>query len=386
MQQCYLDNAATSFPKPESVYRAVDTTLRMGGASSGRGSHRGALAASRLLTETREQIATFMGAPDPSRVVFTASATHALNIGIMGSLGAGDHVVTTSVEHNSVLRPLAYMERHHQVKVTVVPANRQGVVDPSRIADACTDQTRMIVMTHVSNVTGAIQPYRLVAALARARGIRFMLDAAQSAGVLPLDIVTDGIDILAAPGHKGLLGPQGTGVLVVAPGVSLEPVFAGGTGTLSDQEQQPDVFPEGYEPGTHNLPGIAGLAAGVAFVQSVGVAAIAAKEHALGERLRQQLSILPGATLYGPEHPAERTGVVSCGFEGWDPAVLAFYLDHEYNCAVRAGLHCAPQAHKTIGSYPLGTLRISPGWFSSEQEIDHIAQAIAACLRKGSTS
>ncbi len=385
MQQCYLDNAATSHPKPEAVYRAVEQTLRMGGASSGRGSHRGSLAASRLLSEAREEVATLFGAPDPSRVIFCSSATHALNIAIMGSLLPGDHVVTTSMEHNSVLRPLRLMEQQRNIRLTVVPADRNGLVDPEQIQNSCCATTRLIVMTHVSNVTGTIQPFRQVAAFARGRGIRFLLDAAQSAGLLPLHLVDDAIDLVAIPGHKGLLGPQGTGLLILAPDVPLTPVLAGGTGTLSDQEQQPDVFPEGYEPGTHNLPGIAGLSAGVSFVRSIGVARIAERERMLGERLRNQLGALPGCTLYGPLDATERTGLVSCGFDGWDPAVLAFYLDHEYNGAVRAGLHCAPLAHRSIGSYPLGTLRLSPGWFTTEEEIDYIAKAIEACLRKGST-
>jgi selenocysteine lyase/cysteine desulfurase len=242
----------------------------------------------------------------------------------------------------------------------------------------------MIAVAHVSNVTGGIQDVAQIAAIARDAGALMLLDAAQSAGSLMIDMQALGIDLLAAPGHKGLLGPQGTGLLAIAPGVSLRPVMAGGTGSSSDQDNQPDGLPEGFEVGTQNLPGIVGLGAGISFVQETGCTIIGQHEYGLAEYARKRLKDMPGCRLFGPEDPQRRSGVVSLSVHGWDPATLAFLLDREYGIAVRAGLHCAPWAHRTIGSYPTGTLRLSPGWYSVHDDIEIFCDALISITRKGS--
>ncbi|MDK9717714.1 MAG: aminotransferase class V-fold PLP-dependent enzyme, partial [Trichlorobacter sp.] len=365
----YLDNAATSFPKPEQVYQAAMQALQQVGASPGRGSYGRALDASRLVLDTREAAAQLVNCADSSRIVFTSNATMALNLATIGTLQPGDHVVTSSMEHNSLLRPLFMLEKAG-VELTIVSADPQGLVDPDQIRQALRKNTRMIAVAHVSNVTGGIQDIRQIAGIAQTAGVLMLLDAAQSAGTLPLDMQALGIDLLAAPGHKGLLGPQGTGFLAVAPGVQLRPIMAGGTGSSSDQDHQPDTFPEGFEAGTHNLSGIAGLGAGLGFLLETGVARVGQHEQQLAEHARQRLEGMAGCSLFGPINPEQRSGVVSLTIEGWDPAILAFYLDREYGIAVRAGLHCAPRAHRTIGSYPTGTLRISPGWFNTLADVE----------------
>lgn len=378
----YLDNAATSFPKPDQVYATVLQTMQQLGGSPGRGGYGLALNASRVLLETREQLARLFHVADSSRIVFTPNATVALNFAIQGVLQPGDHVVTSSMEHNSLLRPLFMLEKQG-VELTIVPADGEGLIDPEQVRLALRPNTRMIAVAHVSNVTGGLQDIAGIAAIAREAGALFLLDAAQSAGSLEIDMQALGIDLLAGPGHKGLLGPQGTGFLAVAPGVALRPILAGGTGSSSDQDTQPDGFPEGFEAGTHNLPGIAGLGAAVTFLLQQGVARIGQHEHKLAEHARGLLAQLSGCRLYGPQQAIRRTAVISCTFDGWDAAALAFVLDREYGIAVRAGLHCAPRAHRTIGSYPGGTVRLSPGFFTTLDDIEYVCAALTSITQKG---
>ena len=377
----YLDNAATSFPKPDSVCAAVMQAMQ-GGGSPGRGGYGQSLGASRLLLDVREDIGSLFHVADSSRIIFTANATAALNLATLGTLQAGDHVITTSMEHNSLLRPL-FMLQQQGLELTIVDADQQGLVDPRQIQGALRPNTRMIALAHVSNVTGGIQDIAAVAVIARTAGVLMLLDAAQSAGTLVIDMQTLGIDLLAAPGHKGLLGPQGTGFLAVAPGVKLRPIMAGGTGNSSDQDLQPEGFPEGFEPGTHNLPGIAGLGAGVRFVQETGIERIRQHEHGLAEQARRMLETFPGCRLYGPDDEARRTAVVSFTVDGWDSSALAFMLDQVYGIALRSGLQCAPRAHRTIGSYPEGTVRLSPGWFNTSDDIDTFCAALTSLTQKG---
>lgn len=377
----YLDNAATSFPKPDPVCAAVVQAMQ-GGGSPGRGGYGQALGASRLLLEVREQLANLFHVADSSRIIFTGNATEALNLATLGSLQPGDHVVTTSMEHNSLLRPL-FMLHQQGVELSIVAADQQGLVDPAQIKQAVQSNTRMIALAHVSNVTGGIQDIAAVAGIARAAGALMLLDAAQSAGTLDVDMQALGIDLLAAPGHKGLLGPQGTGFLAVAPGVKLKPIMAGGTGNSSDQDHQPEGFPEGFEPGTHNLPGIAGLGAGIRFVQETGLERIRQHEHGLAEQARQRLEAFSGCRLYGPLAAEQRSAVVSFTVDGWDPSALAFILDREYGIALRSGLQCAPRAHRTIGSYPEGTVRLSPGWFNTSDDIETFCAALTSLIQKG---
>lgn len=376
----YLDNAATSFPKPETVYQAVMHAMREIGASPGRAGHRRSLEAQRLLFQAREAIATLFAIPDSSRVIFTHSATEALNMGLRGTLERGDHVVTTSMEHNSLLRPLFFL-RKQGVEVTIVQAGSDGLINPDDVRAALRPNTRMIAVGHISNVTGTIQAIDQLAAIAREAGALFLLDAAQSAGSEPIDVVKTGIDLLAAPGHKGLFGPQGTGFLFAAPSVKLKPLLAGGTGSSSTAEEQPETLPEGFEAGTHNLPGIAGLKAGIEFVLERGASFIGEKERRLACLAAERLAAVSGITLRGPSDPALRGGVLSFTVAGMDPASLAFMLDQNFDIAVRAGLHCAPQAHRTLGTFPDGTLRISPGWFNTSEEIDIFCNAVVECIR-----
>jgi len=375
----YLDNAATSYPKPETVYQAVTHAMREIGASAGRGGHSRSLEASRLLFQTREAIASLFSIPDSSRVIFTHSTTEALNLALHGVLLPGDHVITTSMEHNSLLRPLYVLQRKG-VEVTIVTAGSDGCIDPDDVKRAVRSNTRMVAVGHVSNVCGAIQPVEQLAAIARESGALFLVDAAQSAGSVPIDVVAMGIDLLAVPGHKGLLGPQGTGFLYVAEGVPLRPLLAGGTGSSSSAEEQPDIMPEGFEAGTHNVPGIAGLKAGVEFVLAQGVDAIGQKERTQVGNIVERLQALSQVTLYGPSCLTDRSGVLSFTVTGLDSSSLAFMLDHNFDIAVRAGLHCAPQAHRTLGTYPSGTVRVSPGWFTSHDEIAIFCDAVVKCI------
>jgi cysteine desulfurase family protein len=376
----YLDNAATSHPKPESVYQAVMHAMREIGASPGRGGHRRSLEAGRLLLKAREAIAALFSIPDSSRIIMTHSATEALNLALRGVLVHGDHVVTTSMEHNSLMRPLAAL-RASGVEVTVVRGDGTGMVDPADVRRALRPTTRMIALAHISNVSGAIQAIDSMGAIAREAGVLFLLDAAQSAGIEQIDVIRTGIDLLAAPGHKGLYGPQGTGFLYVSPAVPLKPLLQGGTGSSSTAEEQPLTLPDGFEAGTHNLPGIAGLKAGVEFVLEQGVAVIGDKERRLVTLAAECLAELPEVTLYGPSDPALRGSVLSFTVAGTDPAALAFMLDHNHDIAVRAGLHCAPQAHRTLGTFPGGALRMSPGWFSTGEEIAIFCDAVVECCR-----
>ena len=379
----YLDNAATSFPKPESVYQAVMHAMREIGASPGRAGHRRSLEAGRLLFRTRELIARLFAITDSSRVIFTHSATESLNMALRGTLKAGDHVITSTMEHNSLMRPL-YLLRRDGVELTIVAAGADGRIDPDDIRSALKPNTRMIAVGHISNVSGTVQAIDELAAIARQAGALFLLDAAQSAGSEPIDVVKTGIDLLAAPGHKGLFAPQGTGFLYAATTVSLRPLLAGGTGSSSVGEEQPEQMPEGFEAGTHNLSGIAGLMAGVEFVLEQGADKIGEKERQLVAYAADQLSAVPGITIYGPADPKYRGGLVSFTSQELDPATLAFMLDSLFNIAVRAGLHCAPLAHRTLGSFPEGTLRISPGWFNTTDEIAIFCAAVIECMKSSS--
>jgi cysteine desulfurase / selenocysteine lyase len=371
----YLDNAATSHPKPEAVYRAVADTLRLVGGSPGRGGHRLAVDASRLLFETRETLAHFFGIADSARIVFTANATQALNMALFGLLVPGDRVVTSSMEHNSVLRPLHALQTQG-VEVVKVAADRQGVVDPAAIRAACTEKTRLLVLSHCSNVCGSVQAVEELGPWCRRQGILFLVDGAQSAGLLPLQAEAMDIDLLAVPGHKGLLGPQGTGFLYVREGLQLKPLFYGGTGGHSQSLGQSEEMPERLECGTHNLPGLAGLKAGVEFLRQTGLAAVRAHERALLERLMEGLRAIPGVQLYGPEDHRSRGGALSFNLHGRDPAEIGFLLDSEFAICCRIGLHCAPDAHRSLGTFPGGTVRVSPGYFNTAEEIDTLLAAL----------
>jgi cysteine desulfurase / selenocysteine lyase len=376
----YLDNAATTFPKPEQVYRAVDLALREIGVGPGRGSYRQGLAANRLVFEARESVARLFGIRDSARVIFTHSATESLNLAVLGLVKPGDHVVTTTMEHNSLVRPLHLVEQQG-VEVTRVTGDQDGLVEGRQIAAALRGNTRLVAVTHCSNVTGAIQPLGEIGQLAHQAGALLLVDAAQSAGVVPIDVSELNIDLLAVPGHKGLFGPQGTGFLYVAEGVELRPLIVGGTGGSSTGAGQPETLPERFESGTLNTPGIAGLQAGVEFVRTTGVAAIRDRESALVDQVVEGLQNLAGVVLHGPRSPERRGGVVSFTVAGLDPAQIGFRLDREFDIAVRTGLHCAPAAHRTIGTFPGGTIRVSPGWYNTAGEVESFLRALRAIVR-----
>ena len=377
----YLDNAATSFPKPEKVYEAVLHAMRDVGASPGRGGYRCSLEAGRIVYKARESVADFFSIRDSSRVIFTHNATGALNLALQGTLVPGDHAITTSMEHNSLLRPL-YALRKKGLELTIIPVGSDGVINVEDIRRELRANTRMIAVSHVSNVCGAIQPIQEISELCHNSGALFLVDAAQSAGHVPINVELMAIDLLAVPGHKGLLGPGGTGFLYVAPHVALKPVIQGGTGTNSTAEEQPLVVPDGFETGTHNLPGIAGLQAGIEFICEVGLSAIHQRENSLLIQAEQALRNITGVVIHGPANSSMRCSVLSLTASGVDSALLAAELDHGFDIAVRAGLHCAPLAHSSMGTAPGGTLRLSPGWFTTSEEIALFSDAVVQCIDK----
>lgn len=377
----YLDNAATSWPKPEEVYAAVDRYQREVGAAAGRGGYRQAIHAQRTVDDARRGVATLLGVADPTRIVFGANGTDVLNLAIHGLLRGGDHVVTTVCEHNSVLRPLADAARTLGVEVTHVDCDGASYVDPGDVERALTAQTKLVVVTHASNVTGAIQPVAEIARAAHAAGAKVLVDAAQTAGHVPINVVDLGVDLLAASGHKGLLGPLGTAVLYVKPGLEqeLQPLRQGGTGLHSRLDRQPDELPQRYEAGNLNTPALAGLAAAARFLQAKTVEAGAAHERALVRRLCNGLKAIPDVRLVGPSDAQPRSPVVSFSVEGYDPQDFAAVLDGSFDVECRAGLHCAPRMHAALGTIDRGGLvRLSPGWSTTMEQIDKALAAIEA--------
>jgi cysteine desulfurase / selenocysteine lyase len=377
----YLDNAASSHPKPESVYLAVNEVLRKLGANPGRAGHALALKASQRIAQTRQGLANLFTIPDPNRIVFTSNATEAINLGLKGLLGPGDHVITSSMEHNSVIRPLRFLESL-RIEITIVSGNPQGQIKAEALEKAVRKNTRLLSLTHASNVTGGILPINEGAALAHKHGFLFMVDTAQTAGLLPISVAETGIDLLAGPGHKGLMGPQGTGFLYIGPDISLRPLIEGGTGSQSELESQPDFLPDRMESGTMNTPGLAGLGAGVDFVLQQGLETIRKKEIALSRMLWEGLKQNKKIRLYGPEQAEDRTSTLSFNMASLNPQVVASILDTAYDIAVRPGLHCAALAHRTLGTFPEGTVRVSPGFFNTEDEINFLLQAIEAISKK----
>jgi len=374
----YLDNAATSFPKPPAVAESIVDFLEHSAGNPGRSGHALAIAAQTVVDATRSQLAALFGAPDPARIVFALNATDALNMALWGLLRPGDRVVTTSIEHNAVARPL-YALGARGVEVTRVACAPDATLDLDDLDRALRSApVRLVAMCHASNVAGTILPVQEAAQRAHEHGSLFLLDAAQTAGVLPIDVREMGLDLLAFPGHKALLGPTGTGGLYVAPGVRLSPLRQGGTGTRSEEEKQPEELPAALEAGTLNTVGIAGLGAAVRYLQQRGQPAIRAHEVALTTRLIDGLMDIPGVRIHGTGDPALQVATVSLSLEGWEPVDVAAVLDSSFGIAVRSGLHCAPLAHRTLGTFPRGTVRLSPGCFTTDDDVD---QALAA-LRK----
>lgn len=328
-------------------------------------------------------MASLLGVRDASRLLFTSSATESLNLAVKGLLRPGDHCITTNAEHNALRRPLIALE-WQGVQVTWLQAGPDGRIDPGQVARAVRPETRLIALAHGSNVTGALQPVADLAEIARRSGAFLLLDAAQTAGAHPLAVEAMGIHLLAAPGHKGLLGPQGSGILYVHESVPLQPIREGGTGTLPQSPAQPAIFPEGFESGTLAMPAIAGLGAGAAFLLELGVQAIRRRERELTTALSDGLRAIDGVTVHGPDDPDQRCGVISFSLTGLDPAEVEERLDEEFGIIGRAGLHCNPGAHALLGTDALGgAMRLSPGCFTTPSEIDSAVRAVAALTRPG---
>ncbi|MGQ9583792.1 MAG: aminotransferase class V-fold PLP-dependent enzyme [Anaerolineae bacterium] len=376
----YLDNAATSWPKAPGVAEAMARFLQEEAGNPGRSGHRLARAASARVQATRQALARLLGVSEPERVVFTLNATDALNLALKGLLRPGDRVITSRMEHNSMTRPLRALQAAG-VEVVKVPCFSDGLVEAEAVAQALRRPTRLLAITHASNVAGTIQPVAELARLAHEAGAWVLVDGAQTVGALPLQVEELGADLLAFSGHKGLLGPTGTGGLYVGPGIELRPVREGGTGTHSESDAQPEELPHRLESGTPNTVGLAGLGAALDYLERRGLEAIREHERRLVEVLRDGLGKIPGLTLYGPRDPRSQAGVVSFTLEGWSPTEVAAILDASFDVAVRPGLHCAPDAHRTLGTFPAGTVRLSPGPFNTVDEMDQVVGFVERIAR-----
>lgn len=376
----YLDNAATTYPKPASVYEAVRRALETVGATPGRAAHRKAREAMSMVAEARAKVARMLGVASPDRIVFTKNATESLNIVLKGWLRPGDRVLISGMEHNSVVRPLKRLE-NLGVVVETLRCSPAGQIDLDDLSARLASSPRLVVLVHASNVNGALQPIIEAARGCSERGVPLLLDAAQTAGVQAISADTWNLGMVACSGHKGLLGPPGVGILYIRPDLDVLPLLEGGTGSLSEDPLQPEFCPDRYESGTPNLPGIAGLAAGIDFIVERGMDVIREHELLLARKLEQELAALPGATVYSPE--VRGTGAVSFTVEGLAAGDIGAVLDEGFDIAVRTGLHCAPLAHQTLGTLPHGTVRVSPGHATTVEDIDYFLQAVRSLSSRG---
>jgi len=383
-EMIYLDNAATSWPKPPQVREAMIRFMEEIGANPGRSGHSLSIEAARIIYETREALSVLFHVKDSSRIVFTLNATESINLALKGLLKYRDHVITSSMEHNSVMRPLRDLEKKG-IELTVVPCFKDGTLDPREVEKKIQSATRMIVLNHASNVTGTLLPIREVGFIARKHNLFFLVDAAQTAGAYPIDVESDGIDLLVFTGHKSLYGPQGTGGLVIGQRINekeMTPLKQGGTGSRSEFEEQPDFLPDRFESGTPNGIGIAGLLAGVQFVLEKGVEQLRQKEMALIEKLIMGLEKIPQVKLYGPQNQGDRIATLSFNLTSLSPSNGALRLEKEFGILSRPGLHCAPAAHHTIGTFPEGTIRFGLGVFNTEEEIEAAIRAVSQISKK----
>ena len=375
MKGLYLDNAATSWPKPRQVPRAVARAITRGGGNPGRSGHSKSIEAGRAVLGCRELLAVLFNVRDPSRIVFTKNATEALNVVLVGLLRSGGRVVTTSMEHNSVLRPLRALSSAG-VALEVVAADADGRVDPHAIDRAISAGTRLVAVTHGSNVTGAVNDIAAIGDVCRERGVRLLVDAAQTAGCIPIDLERMPVDYLAFSGHKGLLGPQGTGGLYVRDEGDLPPLLRGGTGSLSDREEQPEFLPDRFESGTLNVPGIVGLGEGVRYLLGKGVERIMEHDQHLREVLLETVSEDPRIRVMGTSSGAPYTGVMSVVIRDVSPSAAGEALERRFGILTRIGLHCAPSAHRSIGTFPDGTVRLSWSTYTTARQIARAGRAL----------
>jgi cysteine desulfurase family protein len=377
-EMIYFDNPATSWPKPPQVKEAMVKFMDEIGANPGRSGHFRSIEAARIVFETREALAILFHVKDSSRIVFTINATESINLALKGLLRSKDHVITSSMEHNSVMRPLRDLEQKG-IELTLVPCSNEGMLDPQEVKRRIRSNTKMVVLNHASNVTGTLLPVEEVGSMARRHNLLFLVDAAQTAGVCPIDIEKDHIDLLAFTGHKSLYGPQGTGGLIIGERVNekeMTPLKQGGTGSRSEFEEQPDFLPDCFESGTPNGVGLAGLLAGVQFVREKGVEGIRQNEMAMTKKLIMGLKKIPQVKLYGPELQEDRIATLSFNFAHLPPSKGAMRLEREFGILCRPGLHCAPAAHRTLGTFPEGTIRFGLSAFNTEAEIETAIQAI----------
>ena len=397
MRRLYLDNAATSFPKPPAVHEAMLEYATACGASPGRGAYAEAKHATALFETCRDRLNQLIHGEDPRHVVFTLNTSDALNLAIRGvvghrlSRGKTCHLITTDMDHNSVLRPFNELcERHAEVTQTRVAADPQtGLVDPEEVRSAARPDTALVAVVHGSNVSGTLQPIRALGEICREIAVPFLVDAAQSIGHLPIDVDADCIDLLAAPGHKGLLGPLGTGFLYIRPGLERQMVTVreGGTGSISELDTQPDFMPDRFEPGSHNAPGIVGLSEGVAFLLDRGVQQLWQHERGLMKVMIEGLSTIDGLRYLGPQGLADRCGVFSVRLDGYaDAAGLSDRLEEDYGILTRSGIHCAPGAHATLGTTGAGATRLSLGPFVTAQDVKYATDALAHIAERAATA
>lgn len=370
----YFDNAATSHPKPDSVIQAVEDALTKYNANPGRSGHASALEAARHVLATRESLAALLGADDALSIVHTFNCTDALNLAIKGILRQGDHVISTQLEHNSVMRVVSELAHRQRITLSIIPPEPDGFIDPENIRKSITPRTNLIICTHASNVTGAVQPVAAIGSIAREYGIPYLIDGAQAIGGMSVNVQSLKCDLYAFPGHKSLLGPQGTGGLYIRPGISLSTLREGGTGSSSDSLLQPSELPERYESGTVNLPGIAGLEAGIAYI-APRLDQIMIHERELTSALCEGLSDIPGIEIYSPREESARSGIVSFNLKDMNSSQVADALAAK-GIAVRGGLHCAPGAHQFLGTLSRGAVRASVGYANTFEEVDAFIEAV----------
>jgi len=377
MKYIYFDNAATSWPKPTCMIEAMVDFNNNIGANPGRSAHRLSIEAARILFNIRELMASLIGAKDPDTIIFTRNATEGLNILIHGLLKPGDHVITTSMEHNSVMRPLRSKEKEG-IEITVIKSSSEGELDPKDVLKAIKKNTTLIITTHASNVVGTIMPIDEIAKIARERDIIYCIDGAQTVGSVNIQVKEQLIDILVFTGHKSLYGPQGTGGIYLKKGLEkrIKPLEQGGTGSRSEYEEHPDFMPDRFESGTPNTIGIAGLGASIDYIKTLGVENIRKKEMHLTKLFLDAVTSIKGVKVYGVNDVNKKIPVVSFNIKGMMPSDISYILDREFNIMSRPGLHCAPSAHRTIGSFPEGTVRFGFGMFNTEEEIKIAAEAI----------
>nr|WP_302821810.1 aminotransferase class V-fold PLP-dependent enzyme [Fusobacterium ulcerans] len=364
----YFDNSATSFPKPESVYKCVEKAVRLYGANPGRGGHRMAVEASQAIYETREKVASLFNIKNPLQIAFTYNSTYALNFAVKGAVPKDSHIITTSLEHNSVLRPVFYEKDENNAHVSIIEPSEDGNIHSEDIIAAMKPDTKAVVLTHMSNVTGAIIDLLPITTEARKRNILTIVDVSQSAGFLDIDVEEMKVDILCFTGHKSLFGIQGTGGIYIREGIPFSPIIEGGTGSFSKMKRQPHSMPEALEAGTLNTPGIVSLGAGIDFINSIGLENIRKHEYSLTEKFIEGIKNIEEIIIYGPE---KRGPVVTLNIKGVDSGDLAAYLDEEYAILTRAGIHCAPLAHESMHSGENGGVRFSFGYFNTEEDITY---------------